>query len=64
MHEEFFGSINGYMELATLDGAREKRLCGENGAKYIAAGGLPGKYFPKTAGKFIAEEINRLIDYR
>ena len=62
--EDFFGSIGAYMELATLDGAREKLLCGENGAKYIAAGGLPGKYFPKTAGKFIAEEINRLIDYR
>ena len=62
--EDFFGSISGYMELATLDGSREKQLCAENGIKYIAAGGLPGKYYPKTAGKFIAEEINRLIDYR
>lgn len=62
--EEFFGEIGAYMELATLDGEREKRLCSENGKKYIAAGGLPGKFYPKTAGKFIAEEIRQFIDYR
>lgn len=62
--DTFFGKTGTYMELATLDGEREKRLCSENGKKYIAAGGLPGKHFPKTAGKFIAEEITQLIDYR
>lgn len=62
--EEFFSDIGAYMELATLDGEREKLLCDKNGKKYIAAGGLPGKHFPKTAGKFIAEEIRQLIDYR
>ena len=64
MPEEFFSDIGAYVELATLDGEREKQLCDKNGVKYIAAGGLPGKHFPKTAGKFIAEEIRQLIDYR
>ena len=62
--EEFFSDIGAYMELATLDGEREKKLCSGNGKKYISAGGLPGKFYPKTAGKFIAEEITQLIDYR
>lgn len=56
--EKFFDEFNGvYIELATLDGEREKALCESRGIKYIRAGGLPGKHFPETAGKFIAEEI-------
>lgn len=62
--ENFFSDCAVYMELATLDCEREKQICEKYGKKYIAAGGLPGKYFPKTAGKFIAEEIRQLIDYR
>lgn len=60
--EDFFERFGGaFMELATLDGEREKLLCGKNGAKYISAKGLPGKHFPKTAGKFIAQEVKATL---
>ncbi len=62
LSNDFFEEFDGtYMELATLDGKYEKALCEKNGIKYISANGLPGKHFPKTAGKFIAEEILRLM---
>lgn len=48
-----------YMELASLPNA--EKLAEECGARYIFAGGLPGKYSPKAAGKYIAEEAISLI---
>lgn len=50
-----------YMELASLPNAGElaKNKCKVN---YIFAGGLPGKYSPKAAGKYIAEEAVSIID--
>lgn len=46
-----------FMELATLGAEPSCGLCGKFGLKYIPGGGLPGKYSPKTAGEFIAQEI-------
>lgn len=49
-----------YMELASLPNA--EKLAAECGARYIFAGGLPGKYSPKAAGKYIAEEAISFIE--
>lgn len=62
--EEKFREISNhsvYMELASLPNAEElaKNKCKVN---YIFAGGLPGKYSPKAAGKYIAEEAVSIID--
>lgn len=60
--EKQFRDIAGhgiYMELASLPNS--KALAEENGARYIFAGGLPGKCSPKAAGKYIADEVSELI---
>lgn len=46
-----------FMELATLQPEPSRKLCDKFGLKYISGGGLPGKYSPKTAGEYIAQEI-------
>lgn len=46
-----------FMELASISSQPSEALCEKHNLKYIFAGGLPGKYSPKTAGEFIAEEI-------
>lgn len=48
-----------YMELASLPNA--EKLAESCGARYIFAGGLPGKCSPKAAGKYIADELSALI---
>lgn len=50
-----------FAELATLPPEPAKSLCEKNRVKYIFAGGLPGKYSPKAAGRFIAEEIQHKL---
>ena len=50
-----------YEELATLPREPTKSLCEKHGGRYVFAGGLPGKFSPEAAGRFIAEEINNLI---
>ncbi len=50
-----------FLELATLPQEPTKSLCEKSGVKYVFAGGLPGKYSPKAAGKVIAEEIKKFI---
>lgn len=49
-----------YMELASLPNSEE--LAKACGARYIFAGGLPGKCSAMAAGKYIAEEAVSLID--
>lgn len=48
-----------YMELASLPNA--EKLAEKCGARYIFAGGLPGKRSPKSAGKYIADEAAAII---
>ena len=50
-----------FTELATLPSEPAKSLCEKYGVKYVFAGGLPGKYSPKSAGEFIAGEIERRL---
>lgn len=50
-----------FIELATLPPEPAKALCERNNAVYLHAGGLPGKYSPKAAGMYIAEEIRRRL---
>ena len=50
-----------FIELATLPPEPAKALCEQNNAIYIHAGGLPGKFSPKAAGEYIAEEIRRRL---
>lgn len=49
-----------YMELASVPNA--EKLAEKLNLHYIFAGGLPGKYSPKAAGRYIAEEVISLID--
>ncbi|MGN0682152.1 MAG: dipicolinate synthase subunit DpsA [Oscillospiraceae bacterium] len=44
-----------FLELASLPPREERRV------RYIHAAGLPGKFSPKTAGRFIAEELLRFL---
>lgn len=46
-----------YMELATRSETPEKEWAEGRGIKYIAAGGLPGKFSPRTAGEAIARAV-------
>jgi dipicolinate synthase subunit A len=46
-----------FLELATLP---PKTLSERYGVQYIHGGGLPGKFSPRTAGKLIAEAVQRL----
>lgn len=50
-----------FMELASLPEQPGRSLAEKHGVKYIFASGLPGKYSPKAAGEFIAEDIARSI---
>lgn len=50
-----------YIELASMPQEPTKSFCQKHGVNYIFAGGLPGKYSPKTAGIFIAETIQNII---
>lgn len=46
-----------YMELATRSETPEKEWAENSGVKYIAAGGLPGRFSPRTAGEAIARAV-------
>ncbi len=50
-----YGAV--YMELATRSETPEKGWAEARGVKYIAAGGLPGKFSPRTAGEAIARAV-------
>lgn len=50
-----------FIELATLPAEPVRSLAEEFGVKYLFASGLPGKYSPKAAGAYIAEDIIRSI---
>lgn len=51
-----------FLELATLPEALTRTLAERCDVRYVYGGGLPGKYSPKAAGSFIAEEIQRLLN--
>ncbi len=58
--EEIFGRMRKgsvYMELATRAEVPEKQWAESFGITYIAAGGLPGRFSPKTAGEAIAQAV-------
>ena len=61
--DDFKGASAVFIELATIPQEPTKTFCESNGLKYIFAGGLPGKYSPKAAGKYIADEIKARIMY-
>ena len=46
-----------FMELASLPEEPTRSLASDHDIKYIFASGLPGKYSPKAAGEYIADEI-------
>lgn len=48
-----------FLELASLP--NRAALAASCGARYVFAGGLPGKFSPKTAGIFIAEEVSEIL---
>lgn len=50
-----------YQELASLPEQPRKAYAERFGIQYIYAGGLPGKYSPRTAGAFIAEVVGELL---
>lgn len=52
-----------FLELATLPELLTRPLAEKNGIRCIYGSGLPGKYSPKAAGEFIAEEIQRLLNF-
>lgn len=52
-----------FLELATLPESLTRPLAEKNGIRYIYGSGLPGKYSPKAAGAFIAQEIQRLLNF-
>ena len=45
-----------YFEIASISGI-DKSKAEQNGIRIIPAGGLPGKYFPKSAAEYILEVI-------
>lgn len=53
------GSV--YQELATLPETPQRQFAERYGVRYIFAGGLPGKYYPRTAGEYIAQTAGELI---
>lgn len=50
-----------YQELASLPEQPQRSYAERFGIKYIYAGGLPGKYFPKAAGGFIARAVGEIL---
>ena len=50
-----------FLELASKSPEAEKALAEKYGVKHIAAGGLPGKFSPVTAGEAIAQVILSLV---
>ncbi len=61
--DDLKGASAVFIELATLSQEPTKTFCEANGLKYIFAGGLPGKYSPKAAGEYIADEIKARTMY-
>lgn len=56
-----------YQELASMPTETQKAMAASAqncGVRYIHAGGLPGKYFPKTAGEFIAAALKTQLDLK
>lgn len=61
--EALFSKMRGhavYQELATLPEQPQRSFAERFDVKYIYAGGLPGKYFPKAAGEFIAQAFEEI----
>ena len=50
-----------YQELASLPEQPQRSFAERFGIKYIYAGGLPGKYSPKAAGRFIAQAVTEIL---
>ena len=57
----FLKDINLIIDLASAPGGVDKQFAEQMGIKVISALGLPGKYFPKTAGEIIADVLYRII---
>ncbi len=56
-----------YQELATLSTERQLSMASAAehcGIKYINAGGLPGKFFPKAAGEFISAALKTELNLK
>lgn len=50
-----------YIELASLPGGIDLRAAGAHGISVIHGGGLPGRYFPESAGQIVAETVLRRL---
>ncbi len=53
-----------YIELASLPGGIDRAAAQELGIPVRLGGGLPGKYAPETAGLYLADAIDELIQRR
>lgn len=49
------------IDLASFPGGVDKHMANARNIKLIEARGLPGKYSPKTAGKIIAQTVDKMI---
>lgn len=49
------------IDLASFPGGVDKHMAYARGIKLVEARGLPGKYSPKSAGKIIADTVDKLI---
>lgn len=49
------------IDLASFPGGVDKHIASVRGVKLVEARGLPGKYSPKTAGRIIADTIDKMI---
>lgn len=46
-----------YIELASLPGGMDLAAAGERGIGIVRGGGLPGRFFPESAGRIVAETL-------
>lgn len=49
------------IELASAPGGFDSEIAEQSGIKVIKAGGLPGKYAPRSAGKAVAEALLKIL---
>lgn len=49
------------IDLASFPGGVDKHIASVRGVKLVEARGLPGKYSPKTAGRIIADTVDKMI---
>lgn len=50
------------VDLASFPGGVDKHFAQKQGIKLVHALGVPAKYSPKTAGKFVAEAVSKIVE--